>query len=170
LATKAHFSSNWTSRVRGGKGHEFVVELLGVVAGAGAEAGDGVAVDADEAAGLADADALGDVGQDRGRGVGGEAGVEQGGAFAFGEAGPAGATAKQAAPAVGAVAGGDGEVVVAAFAIVRASFVLAAEGGEVVHAGRSPRETALVRYQGLVYKKADVSTTLKGHNPRPGLT
>ena len=39
---KFHFSSNWTSRVRGGKGHEFVVEALGLVAGEGEIAGDGV--------------------------------------------------------------------------------------------------------------------------------
>jgi hypothetical protein len=82
--------------VRGGKSHEVVVELLGVVAGQGAEAGDGVAVDADQPAGLADADALGDVGQDGDGGGGGEAGVEQRGAFAFGEAVPAGAAAEHA--------------------------------------------------------------------------
>src|SRR3954453_13255630 len=33
LKTNPHFSSTWTSRVRGGKSHEFVVELLGVGAG-----------------------------------------------------------------------------------------------------------------------------------------
>ncbi len=108
------------------------MELLGVAAGSGAEAGDGVAVDADQAAGLADADAFGDVGQDGDGGVGGEAGVKQGGAFALGETSPAGAAAEHTAP-VGAVAGGDGEVAVAAFAIVGTAFVLAAESGEVVH-------------------------------------
>src|SRR5437899_7020131 len=33
LATKDHFSSNCTSRVRGGKSHDFVVDLLSVLAG-----------------------------------------------------------------------------------------------------------------------------------------
>src|SRR5205085_10965046 len=42
LATKAHFSSNCTARVRGGKGHELVVALLGVVAGPQGVADDGV--------------------------------------------------------------------------------------------------------------------------------
>jgi hypothetical protein len=157
LATNAHFSSNWTSRVRGGKGHEVVVQLLGLVAGQGTEAGDGVAVDAD---------ALGDVGQDGDGGVGGQAGIEEGGAFAFGEAGPAGAATQQAALPVGAVAGGDGEVAVAALAIVWAALILAAESGEVIHDRQSPQQTVLVRHRGVLYKKADVSTTVTGHDLR----
>jgi hypothetical protein len=64
LATNDHFSSNWTSRVLGGKSHEFVVELLGVLAGQQAVADDRVPVHPDQAAGLADADPLGDVLQD----------------------------------------------------------------------------------------------------------
>ena len=31
LPTNAHFSSNWTSRVSGGKGHQLVVGVLGVL-------------------------------------------------------------------------------------------------------------------------------------------
>src|SRR3954452_16308537 len=72
LATKFHFSSNWTSRVRGGKIHEFIVEVLGLVAGFGEEARDGVPGDAGQAAGGADADALADVVQDRDGLVGGQ--------------------------------------------------------------------------------------------------
>src|SRR3954447_21223329 len=64
LATKFHFSSNWTSRVRGGKIHEFVVEVLGLVAGEGEEARDGVPGDAGEPAGGADAAPLAEVVQD----------------------------------------------------------------------------------------------------------
>src|SRR5205085_4783806 len=90
LATKDHFSSNCTARVRGGTSHELVVELLGVVAGAEGVADDGVLADADEAAGLADADALLEVGQDGGGLVGGQAAAEQGRALALGEAGLAG--------------------------------------------------------------------------------
>jgi hypothetical protein len=144
-----------------------------VVAGAGAEAGDGVAVDADQPAGLADADALGDVGQDGNGGGGGQAGVKQRGALALGEAGLTGAAAEQPAPPVGAVAGGDGEVVQAPLTEVGAAVVLAAaEGGEVVHDGHSPRETGLVCHRGWLYKRADVSTTLKGHDPvvRPAIS
>jgi len=64
LVTNDHFSSNWTSCVAGGKSHELVVELLGVRAGQQAVADDGVLVHADQARGLADADAFGDVAQD----------------------------------------------------------------------------------------------------------
>jgi hypothetical protein len=65
LATKDHFSSNWTSRVRGGKGDQFVVEVAGVIAGDPAQATDRSAVDLAEPAGLADAAPLSDVLQDR---------------------------------------------------------------------------------------------------------
>src|ERR1700712_1648391 len=60
LATKAHFSSNWTSRVRGGKGDQLVVEAAGVLAGGPAKAADGAAVHLAEPAGLTDAASLGD--------------------------------------------------------------------------------------------------------------
>ena len=44
LTTNDHFSSNWTSRVLGGKRHQLVVELAGVVAGQPGVADHGVAV------------------------------------------------------------------------------------------------------------------------------
>ena len=78
MATKAHFSSNWTSVVRGGNRHELVVEVPGVPAGQAAVAGDRVGVHPAEPAGLADAAALGDVLQDRDDLLGGQPGVEQG--------------------------------------------------------------------------------------------
>src|SRR3954471_11815700 len=61
LATKDHFSSNWTSRVRGGKPDQLVVEVAGVPAGELAQAADGAAVHLAESPGLADAAPLGDV-------------------------------------------------------------------------------------------------------------
>jgi len=82
LPTKDPFSSNWTSRVLGGKSHEFVVQLLGVVAGPQAVAGHGVFTDPQQAAGLADAAALGEVVQ-QGHGLlVGQAAVKQGSALA----------------------------------------------------------------------------------------
>src|SRR5678816_2421283 len=74
LATNAHFSSNCTSVVLGGKGDQLVVELLGVIAGQSGVAGDGVGVDAGQPGGLACADSLGDR-----RGVGGIGGPARGG-------------------------------------------------------------------------------------------
>jgi hypothetical protein len=65
LATKDHFSSNWTSRVRGGKSDQLVVEVAGVLAGEHAQAADGASVHLAEPTGLAHAAALGDVLQDR---------------------------------------------------------------------------------------------------------
>ena len=61
LATKAHFSSNWTSYVRGGKRDQFAVEVAGLLAGKAAQAADCAAVHLAETAGLTDAAALGDM-------------------------------------------------------------------------------------------------------------
>jgi hypothetical protein len=130
--TNAHFSSSWSAVVLGGKGDQFVVQFLGVGAGQPAEPGDGGAADAGEPPGLADAAAVGDVGQ---HGLGlrrREPGVEQRGALALGEAGLARAAIQEAAP-VGAVAGADGEVTVAALPVVGAVGVQAAEVAEVIH-------------------------------------
>jgi hypothetical protein len=133
LPTKAHFSSNWTSWVAGGKSHEFVVELPGLVAGQAAEPADGVVLDSDEPSGLAGAAALGEVVQD-GEGLGlGEAGVEQGGALALGEAVLAGAAGEHPPLLAGAVAEADPEVVPAALTVIGALRVLAAEGAKVIH-------------------------------------
>jgi len=107
------------------------VELLGVFAGPTAVAQDRVLVDAHQPAGLANADALGDVLEQGHRLVFRELGAEQGSALALGEAGLAGAAAEHAA-AAGAVAGGDGEVAQTAAAVVGASGVLAAEAAQVV--------------------------------------
>src|SRR5205814_8273460 len=83
LAMKLHFSSNWTSRVRGGKSHELVVEVLGLAAGEGDVSGDGVPGDPGEAGGGADAAALAEVVEDGGGLVGREAGAFEGGALAL---------------------------------------------------------------------------------------
>jgi len=95
-------------------------------------AGDRIPVNADEPCRLAGADPLGHVGKDGHHLVGGQAGVEQGRALAFGEAGFASGTAKHAG-LVGSVACGHREVAVATFAVVGAIGVKAAEAAEVVH-------------------------------------
>jgi hypothetical protein len=61
LKTNDHFSSNWTSWVRGGKGHELVVEGPGVASGQPAVADHGVGGHADESGGGPHAAAIGDV-------------------------------------------------------------------------------------------------------------
>ena len=65
LATNAHFSSNWASRVFGGKSDQFVVKVAGVLAGDSAQTADGAAIHLAESTGLTDATPLGDVVQDR---------------------------------------------------------------------------------------------------------
>ena len=120
--------------MEGGKAYEFVVGVLGVSAGLAGQAHDGVAVDPDEALGLADAAALAEVGED---GMGDrlvEAAVEQGGALALGET-PLARLAVEQAAGVGAVAGADGDVALAAPAVLGAVAIEAAEQVKVFHDG-----------------------------------
>jgi hypothetical protein len=118
--------------VLGGKGHEFVVQLLGVGAGLAAEPGDGAAADAGEPSGLADAAAVGHVGQDGPGLVRGQAAVKERGALALGEPGLAGAAVEQPALVL-AVAAADTQVAGAALPVVGASGAQAAEASEVIH-------------------------------------
>jgi hypothetical protein len=116
------------------------VEVFGVSAGRQGQADDGVLVDADQAAGLADADALLEVGQDGDRLLLGETAVEQGGALALAEAVLAGAAGEQPALLGGAVAESDAEVALAPAAVVSAGGVLAAKVLEVVHGAALQKE------------------------------
>jgi hypothetical protein len=130
------------------------VDLLGVGAGEEGEADHRVFVDAAEAAGLADANALLEVGEDGDGLVLGEAGVEQRGAVAFAEAVLAGATGQTATLLVLAVAEGDAEVAVIAAAKVRAVGVVAAEVLQIVHGASYQKQeltvamTLPLRYKG----------------------
>jgi hypothetical protein len=107
------------------------VEPTGVAAGEQGVAGDRVLADAGQPTGLAYATAVGQVGEDGGGRLRRQAGVEQRGALALGEAGLAGAAAEQAA-AVGAVAHGYGEVAVPALAAVGTVGVEAAKAARVI--------------------------------------
>jgi hypothetical protein len=64
LATNDHISSNWISRVSGGKSYEFVVGVRGVPSGQSSQPHDGVAMDPDESFGLTDSVAFDQVLQD----------------------------------------------------------------------------------------------------------
>jgi hypothetical protein len=133
LVTKDHFSSNWASRVRGGKSHEFVVELFGVLTGDDGQAHDRVLVNADQATGLAHAATLLQMPEDGERFVVGQFGTIQRRAFTFREAFLAGATGENAPLFVGAVAETNTQIVEAALAVVGTSGVVATEGCQVIH-------------------------------------
>jgi hypothetical protein len=133
LATKAHFSSNWASRVRGGKRDQIVVQVAGVLATEPAVTADGVTVHPAEASGLADATPLVEVLHDSVDLLGGESGPEEDRALALGEAVRAGAAAEHAPRLVGTVAAGHREVFRPAFAVVGALRIQATEPRKVVH-------------------------------------
>jgi hypothetical protein len=134
LATNDHISSSWISRVSGGKGHELVVDVPGVLAGLAGQPHDGVAMDADEALDqmLEDGDDL----------LRGQAGVRQRAALSFGEAGFAGVAVEQSDVPVFAVAVPDREISGVASAVERAIGILAAEAREVVPGWDPSREVA----------------------------
>src|SRR4051812_35943223 len=137
LATRAHFSSNWISRARGGKPDQLVVEALAMRAGQPAVSRHGPPIHLAEPAGLADAAPLGDMLQDRVGYPGGEPRIEQGRALALGGSGLAGAASEQASGLVGPVSVGDGEVSGVPLAVFGAVGIQAAEARQVVH-GASP--------------------------------
>ncbi len=141
LKTNDHFSSNWTSRVRGGKSHEFLVELPGVLAGRPAVAAHRVAVHLAEPPGLADAAAFGDVLQDRFDLLGGELGAEEDRPLALGEPHLTGAAAEHATGLVGAVATGHGQISRTPLAMLGTVGIQAAELQEVVH-GAVPKRVS----------------------------
>jgi hypothetical protein len=156
LATKDHFSSNWTSRVRGGKSDQFVVEVASVFAGDPAVAADSAAIRLAEPSGLSDAAPLGDVLQDRFDFLLGEPRVEQRCPLPLGEAGLAGTTAEHASALVWPIAAGHGQISGSPFAMFGAVGIQAAEAREVVH-GAAPPARCSRRYRGYVmpYEIAD---------------
>jgi hypothetical protein len=113
------------------------VEVLGLLSSKQTVANNGVFIDADQAGGLTDAATLGQVMQDGKDLVFGQTGIEQRGAFAFGEAILARAAIEEASLRQSIVTA-DGQVAVAAFTEVRAVRVETAENAEVVHGGSVP--------------------------------
>jgi hypothetical protein len=133
LATNDHISSNWISRVSGGKSHEFVVSVLGVLAGQTRQSHDRVAMHADESFGLADSGAFAQVFQDRDRLLVRQTRAEQRGALTFRESSLACLAVKESDVLVlpGPVA--DREVASVASTVERTGCIPAAEAREVVH-------------------------------------
>src|SRR5512135_740505 len=125
--TKAHFSSSWTSRVVGGKGHQFLVEGLGMGAGQGEVACDGVLVHTHQASGGPRPATLAEVIQDiEGLRVG-QSRLLQDGPLAFGEAGRAGAAVGHADAVALAAPATEGEVSPASAARIGALGILATD-------------------------------------------
>jgi hypothetical protein len=109
------------------------MSVVGVLSGQFRQADDRIAVDLDQASGLSDAAALGEMLEDGAGLLVGQMGMKQGRAPAFGEAVLAGVTVEQADVVVLAVAGADREISGVASAVEGAIELLAAEASEVVH-------------------------------------
>jgi hypothetical protein len=132
-----------------------------MLAGPEAVAHHRVLTDADQAAGLADADPFGDVSQDVDNLGFGQSAVEQRRALAFGEVVLAGAAIQQAA-LVAAVAQTHGQVAMTALAVVGALVVLAAEVAQVVHDAPSvaaARDRACPGRLGILQKRPKAFNT-----------
>ena len=132
MKTSDHFSSNWISWARGGKGHELVVASSGVAAGQSAGADRGVGGHADESGGGPHAVAIGDVPEHRGGLVLRPLRADQGRPLAFGGPRAAGAAVEQADVLVLAVAGADRQVAEATPAMIGTAVVLTAGAGKIL--------------------------------------
>ena len=107
--------------------------ILSMLSGPAGQTGDGVAVDADEAAGLPGTVALGQVSEHRTSLVLGQVRAEQWSAFAFGEAVFAGPAVKQANVILLAEAAADSKVACTTLPVKRAVGVQATEAREIAH-------------------------------------
>jgi hypothetical protein len=123
------------------------MSVVGMVAGGAGQSDDGVAMDADEAFGLTDAVALGQVMEHGAGRLVGESAIEQRRALALGEAGLAGVAVEQADVMLLAVAVADGEVAGPSSPVEGAVGILATEAGEVVHRGRISRHAGWMKAQ-----------------------
>src|SRR5262249_3750687 len=130
LATNDHFSSNWTSVVRGGKLHEFVVGSLGVLTGDPAVTPDRVGGHPAEPSALPHATARGDVLQSRSDLLRGKPGIEQRSSLTLGEPRLARAAAEHPPRLPWPVAVGHGQVSSPPLAVVGAFGIQAAEARE----------------------------------------
>jgi hypothetical protein len=128
--TKDHFSSNWTSRVRGGKAHEFVVGVVGLLAGHADQAGNGVLVGVGEAPRLPSATALLEMFQNRGGALQTEMGTLEGGALQLGEGMEADGALDHAVGAAAAAEAIEAKVLAPALAVGRAILLRASKVGQ----------------------------------------
>jgi hypothetical protein len=119
--------------VLGGKGHEFVVELAGVLPGEFGQADDGVLADAREACGLSNAAVILKMLEHSQDLVPWQSAVEERGVFAFGEAVLAAAAVEESVLLLGPVMSTDGQVALAPLAVQGAIRIQAAETAKVVH-------------------------------------
>jgi hypothetical protein len=124
------------------------MSVAGVLSGQFGQAGDGVAMDIDQASGLPDAAAFGEVVEDGTRFLVGEVGVEQRRPLALGEAVFAGLAVEQADLVVLAVAAADRKVRGVTVAGEGTIGILAAEACEVVHGVAAPVKRERVRIRG----------------------
>jgi hypothetical protein len=147
-----------------------------MIPGGAGQPDDGVAMDADEAAGLADAVAFGEVMEHGGGLRGGHAAVEQRGALALGEAGLAGVAVEQSDLLVLAVAITDGEVSGPASPVGGTVGILATEAREIIHSDVASRPAGWVDVQGFGSELLDIlrclisfCSVIQGHHPQAHL-
>jgi hypothetical protein len=114
------------------------MSVVGMTSGGAGQSDDGVGSDADEAAGLSDAVALGQVVEDGDGRLLGESAAVQGCALALGEASAAGVAVEEAILLGLAVVAADREVAGVALAVERTVGILAAEARAVIHGVGGP--------------------------------
>jgi hypothetical protein len=153
------------------------MSVVGMLSGGTGQADDGVAMDADEAAGLADAVAFGEVMEDGCGLLVGHAAVEQRGALALGETSLAGVAVEQADVVGLAVAIADGEIAGIALPVQGAVTILAAKARKIIHNQVASRLAGWVNVQGFGLELLDIlrclvilCSVIQGHHQKPATT
>jgi hypothetical protein len=119
--------------VFGGKSHEFVVEVAGVIASDSAQAADRATIHLAKSTGLPDAASLGDMFQDRFDLLRRQSRVKEGCPLALGEAKLADTATEHASLLMRAVAAGYGQISGPSLAMLGAVGIEATEAREVIH-------------------------------------
>ncbi len=137
-----------------------------MLAGSAGEPHDGIAVDADEAAGGSHAAALVEMFEHRECRLLGQMAAVQRRALALGEAGPAGVAVELSVLLELAVVAADRKVAGVTAAVERTAGILAAEAGEVVHGAQG----LAVMGQDAIRRRDQEPSSILRPIPRPGST
>jgi hypothetical protein len=134
------------------------MSVAGMSSGQFRQADDRIPVDIDQASGLSDAAALGEVLEHGAGFLLGQVGVEQRCALALGEAVLAGVAVEQADVILFAVAVADGEIPGVALAVGGAIGILAAEAREIVHGWKPPGRPGRTEAKSSEHDASDITT------------
>ena len=170
LPTNAHFSSHCTSRVEGGKGHQLVMELLGMSPGGPGVAGYRIPVYLDQPAGLSHATTFRNVVQQGNQFLGRQLHAKQRRAFPLRKSLLTRAAVQQAKIPVLPKPSAHRQVARPPFAVIRTRGILTTKSRKIFHDYQPPNTTPLdnnyVAKVVEVRSTYSISSIIVGHEAR----